>query len=215
MKKSIAFIDCFIETPAHNCFNQYVNYSNLPCSYHMVSKYGFSSLKQLKKVDAFIILGSASHVSEKLDWHKELIDFIIPKLENMTPVLGICFGHQLLADHYGCEIDYIDQSKNIIQEIRDTKISYNELGFKEGEILSLAYSHAQVVTKVSSEMETFAFSSLSQFEALKHKKYPLWSFQAHPEASEYFILNQLNHQSTMALNHGTRVLDNFVKMIKL
>lgn len=209
MRKSIAFIDCFIETPANICFNEYASYSREFCSYHMPSMYGFDSLKKLAKADAFIILGSASHVSEKLDWHQGLLDFIIPKLESGKAVLGICFGHQLLADYYGCQIDYIDSHREVIQEIRKTKITKSELGYTPNKNLNLVYSHAQVVKEVSDQMIPFACSKVSKFEALRHVHYPLWTVQSHPEASTHFM-KKFRSQSS---HDGLKLIDNFIKNI--
>lgn len=210
MSISLAFIDCFIETPANLCFNDFAISSNFRCTYHMPSKYGFDSLMQLKGVDGYIILGSASHVSDKLTWHKELLDFIIPKIESNIGVLGICFGHQLLANYYGCELGFINDSQEVYNELRQTQVIQDELGFKKGETLSLAYSHAQVVTNISKNMISFARSSRSLYEGLKHKDYNLWTVQSHPEASHNF-LKQINSDS---LNHdGFRILDNFTKLL--
>ena len=122
--KHFAFIDCFINDPANHCVNDIALKNKITASYHMPSKFGFNSLKALSHVDGFIILGSASHISEKLKWHKELLDFIIPQIEKNIPTLGICFGHQLIADYYGCEIDYIQKDKKIFSVTR-------ELNFKE------------------------------------------------------------------------------------
>lgn len=156
----------------------------------MPSKYGFQSLSQLEEAAGFIILGSASHVDQKLSWHKELLDFIIPKIESKIPTLGICFGHQLIANYYGCKVDYIQNDKNKITEVRKIKFANDALGFSKDDFAFLSYAHAQIVTTMSSQFELIASSDAYKFEALKHKDYPYWSFQAHPEASEDFIVNE-------------------------
>lgn len=220
MKKSIAFIDCFIQTPVNHCVNDFILRSNqlgefnLASTYHMPAQYGMDSLNAIKKVDAIVVLGSASHVSEKLDWHQRLLDYIIPQLETGTPVLGICFGHQLLAHHYGCKVDYVKPDKEILTQTRNIQILADAMSLKAGTSLELAFAHAQVVTTLSSELKSFAASSLSSNEALIHKKYPLWSFQAHPEASHKFIREDANitdpDKVQKVLNDGYSVLAAFI-----
>lgn len=217
MKKSIAFIDCFIETPVNHCVNDFIIRSKFACTYHMPSKYGMDSLNSLGASDAYIVLGSASHVSDKLPWHQKLLEFLIPKLENGTPVLGICFGHQLLANHYGCEVDYINNDRSIMTETRTITITSNQMGLEKDLSLELPFAHAQVVTKLSSQMQSFASSKLSPHEALKHIKYPLWSFQAHPEASEKFIREDANVKDLKKVSDvkeaGYKILDSFTQLI--
>lgn len=185
--KSIAFIDCFVETPVNKCVNSFVLESGLPCTYHMASKYGVSTLKQLEKADAYIILGSASHVTENLSWHKELLSFIIPKIEAKIPTLGICFGHQLIAHHYGLDVGYLYEDKKKLTEVRDIIFLKDELEIRKGQQLSLAYAHSQVVKSINDKFEHIARSETCLYEGLKLKGNPYWSFQAHPEASKSFI----------------------------
>jgi GMP synthase (glutamine-hydrolysing) len=217
MKKSLAFIDCFMETPVNHCVNDYIIHSGLPCTYHMVSRFGADSLKSLKQADGYVILGSASHVTEKLDWHQQLLDFIIPKLENGIPVLGICFGHQLLAHHYGCKVGYLHEDKFKHTETRSIKITNDQMGLSRGQQLTLAYSHSQVVQSLTKDIHSFANSPLSPNEAIYHSKYPMWCFQAHPEASEKFIIEDAKTTDPATIKQviqdGHGLIDSFTNSI--
>lgn len=216
--KSIAFIDCYTETPVNNSVNSYCLHSNkvIP-TYHMPSKYGLKSLENLERVDGYIILGSASHVSDKLSWHKELLDFIIPKIESNIPTLGICFGHQLIADYYGCQIGYINDDHSINTHARDIEFTANESNYKQNAKMKLGFAHSQVVTKITNDFTSFAKSSLSEFEALKHNRYNYWSVQAHPEANEYFLKSEVNlcseTDTSEIITNGYSLIDKFVDLV--
>ncbi len=186
----IAFIDCFVNAPVNHCINYFTQKSNIPSSYHMPSKYGLDSLKKCP-ASCYIILGSSSNVDQRLPWHKDLLSFIIPKIESNTPTLGICFGHQLIADYYGSVIENIDSNCSKKEQIRDVCFTKNTFNYKKDETIKLAYAHSQVITKLSDEFETFLESKDFKYEGIKHKKYPFWGVQAHPEASNQFLAEEL------------------------
>lgn len=174
--RSIAVIDPYIETPALINFNELVfKFPNFKFTYHAPSKFGFDSLNALSKIDGIIILGSYSHVHENLPWHKELLNFVIPLLENDTPVLGICFGHQLIAHYYGSELGFLTPDEFFYQEVRETNY--------QGKTLKLIYSQAQTISKLSDKFESLATSERSPFEIIRHKTFPFTGVQSHPEAS--------------------------------
>ena len=211
--KTIAFIDCFVNTPVNHSVNSYSLHTDNKCTYHMPSVYGLKSLEQLEETDAYIILGSASHITEKLNWHKELLDFIIPKIEANIPTLGICFGHQLIADYYGCEVGYIYKDKQMLTEVRDIQITEESMGLKVNENYSIAFAHSQIVKNISEQFISFANSSLSQYEALKHKSFNYWSFQAHPEASKVFLKDEVKLSTDETISQtqsqGFHIIDMF------
>jgi GMP synthase (glutamine-hydrolysing) len=48
-----------------------------------------------------ILTGSHNMVTDKLDWSERTAEWLRGQVEKRTPVLGICYGHQLLAQALG------------------------------------------------------------------------------------------------------------------
>lgn len=216
--KTIAFIDNFIETPINHGFNEIVLRNNVPSTYHQPARFGMDSLYMLERADAFVLFGSASHVTEPEPWHRELLDYLVPKLESRTPVLGICFGHQLMAHHYGCEVGYIDQEQTYYQLVRKIQFNQKVWGKNFGDAFPMPYSHKQAVKKISDQLEVFCSYEGLPFEGLKHKQLPLWTVQGHPEASLDYLKNTLNvngeRERTETKKAGSEFIDAFIKGIK-
>lgn len=51
--------------------------------------------------DGYVITGSRDSVYDDLPWIPALIDFLEKAIEQQRKVVGICFGHQLLAHYFG------------------------------------------------------------------------------------------------------------------
>jgi GMP synthase-like glutamine amidotransferase len=58
-------------------------------------------LPELDACDGYLITGSRESVYADLPWLPPLVDFVRSALEARRPVIGICFGHQLLAHFFG------------------------------------------------------------------------------------------------------------------
>ena len=68
------------------------------------------SLEDLKKCKAIVISGSKRDVDGKEEYIKELIDFIkmVFQLQTMPKIVGICFGHQIVAYALGAKVERMD-----------------------------------------------------------------------------------------------------------
>lgn len=60
-----------------------------------------------------VITGSHSMVSDELPWSLALEDWLRDALAVGTPILGVCYGHQLLAKAAGGEVGYHPEGKEI------------------------------------------------------------------------------------------------------
>jgi GMP synthase (glutamine-hydrolysing) len=218
MNSHISIIDCFQETPANVCFNDFVLRSNIKATYHMVSKYGFHSISKEPTPKAYIVLGSASHLSDNLPWHQELAEFLDCKLKQQIPVLGICFAHQLMADFYGSKIDYIDNNKTKYLDSRSLKFKENFWGYHKDTSINLVYSHSQVIKELSDSFNIIASSDLFPYEIIQHNRYPFTGVQAHPEASLNFLENESSVDDKDLLKKtkqdGDQFLDHFIASLK-
>src|SRR4051812_35569210 len=61
-------------------------------------------LPDLAEVDGVIVLGSDASVADDADGYDDQLAFLRAAVEHGTPVLGICFGGQLLARALGGEV---------------------------------------------------------------------------------------------------------------
>lgn len=215
--KSIAFIDNFIETPINHCVNEIILRNKILGTYHAPAKFGFQSLYELEHIDGIIILGSASNITTPEHWHKELIDFVIPHLEKQVPTLAICFGHQLMAHHFGCTIGFHSTQQEKFDGIR--KVSFKQDLWRESfnNLFPMPYAHQQIVTTVSEQFDVIAQTDELAYEGLKHKTLPLWSLQGHPESSLKFlkeVLNLSDDQASSTKTEGNKLIDAFISSIK-
>lgn len=218
MTNQIAIIDPFVISPAVNCFNSLVNLLGVKATYHMPSTYGIESLLQeASKSQAYIVLGSASHVHENLPWHKLLADFLLQELNKNKPVLGCCFGHQIMCHALGAKIEYHVKEETKQMGSRNISITEDFWNFKKGESFLLGVSHKQVVRNLPSGLRSVGHGM--ENDIVIHETLPFMGTQTHPEASDYFcttdIVN-LNPSEIKSLQiDGARLIQRFFDHFKL
>ncbi|MCZ4271698.1 type 1 glutamine amidotransferase [Maritalea porphyrae] len=70
-------------------------------TYETVSLIEDEPLPNIDDVEAIIITGSSLGVYDKKPWMDPLRDFIREAYARSIPMIGVCFGHQILADALG------------------------------------------------------------------------------------------------------------------
>jgi len=132
--------------------------------------------------DAWLITGSVSGVYEDLPWITRLLDFARKAYENNIALVGICFGHQLIAQALGGKV--IKSPKGWGLGFQRYELQENIIGVT-GDFLDLYAIHQDQVVKVPPEATVFARSEHCPIAALRYEGRAL-SFQAHPEFSREF-----------------------------
>lgn len=218
MTTQIAIVDPFVKTPAINCFNGLVNLLGVNATYHMPGAMGVESLlKERLRTQAYIVLGSASHVSEQLPWHGPLANFLMEELKNKKPLLGCCFGHQIMCHAFGAKVEFYTPEEAKQMGSRKITITNDFWNFKEGESFQLAVTHKQVVRSLPSELR--AVGQGLENDIVIHQSLPFMGTQAHPEASDYFCssdINNLNPPEILQVQtDGRRLIQRFFKHFQL
>ena len=111
---------------------------------------------------------------------KEVIEYFSKKI----PVLGVCLGHQCIANTYGAKII---QSKEIMHG-KISSIEHDEKGiFKKIPNPFKAVRYHSLIIKEDSLSEDFEISARSEngiIQGIRHKSLPLEGVQFHPESIE-------------------------------
>jgi GMP synthase-like glutamine amidotransferase len=218
MTKQIAIIDPFINTPAIQCFNGLIHSLQLSASYHLPHVTGLESIEASRQsTHAYIILGSASNIEDQLSWHNPLAQFILTELNAGKPVLGCCFGHQLICHAFGSKIRNYLENNQKITGLREIQIIQSFWNFKLGESFSLPVSHKQIVESLGPDL--LCVGAGLHNDIVIHKTLPFLGTQAHPEASDAFCQENIKNLSpedkAIAQEDGRVLIQRFMQYFDL
>ena len=141
------------------------------------------------------------------------------EIEKGVPVLGICFGHQLMVDAFGGKVGPINMEMDLLQGSREVTILENKFGFKKDSKKQVFISHRFEVKEIPKEFIQLATSKDCKYDGLAHKTLPYFSFQGHPEASEHFVDRVIKKEKLTqekekkSYEDGLEIISNFIKIV--
>ncbi|MFY7927389.1 MAG: type 1 glutamine amidotransferase [Oligoflexus sp.] len=188
----LAVIDPAVRVPELDNFNRLALGAPEVClSYHLPALFGMSSLEQVaQQPDALLIFGSGASVYDDLPWQKPLNDWLIERIGEGFPILGICYGHQLLAHLLGGKVAFARPDQEKFKGLRPIQFSQRGFWGDAGTKGRYIVSHREVVTDLPRECRTVASSAEVSCEAFAHETLPIWGIQGHPEAGPVFLDDQ-------------------------
>jgi len=131
--------------------------------------------------DGWIVTGSAAGVYEDHDWLEPTRAFLREAVASRRRVLGVCFGHQLLAQALGGRVEKSDRGWGIGHHSYDVHASEPWMDPALPRVSLLACHQDQVVS-VPPGARVLASSAFCEFAMLALDEHVL-TVQAHPEFS--------------------------------
>jgi len=139
-----------------------------------------------------ILTGSHNMVTDKLDWSERTAGWLRGQVEKRTPILGICYGHQLLCYALGGIVGANPNGK----EFGNQKINLNRNAGKDSlfkdmpKVFEGHCCHAQSALKLPAGAVCVGGNSHDRNHAVRFAE-NCWGVQFHPEfdaeATRYYI----------------------------
>jgi GMP synthase (glutamine-hydrolysing) len=132
---------------------------------------------------ALILTGSAAMVSERAAWSEALAAWIRAQ-HGRVPMLGVCFGHQLIAHAFGGAVDYNPRGREIgTVDVQRLESAQDDVLFAKAPAQFPAQAtHLQSVLRPPREAVILARSALDDCQAFRIGRHT-WGLQFHPEFS--------------------------------
>ena len=171
---------------------QYLGEENVQMQIHRNDEITLEQVETLRPERILISPGPCTPCEAGLS--NEIIQTFGPRL----PLLGVCLGHQCIAQSFGAEVVVND----VIMHGKTSLINHDGLYLFEGipnPFVATRY-HSLAVKRdtVPDCLEITAETEAGEIMGLRHKEHPIWGVQFHPES----ILTE----------DGRELLRNFLKL---
>lgn len=108
---------------------------------------------------------------------------VIKQLGEKVPILGVCLGHQAICEAYGGVVSYAKElmhgKQSLIQIDQDTALFR---GLSKEIKVARYHSLAAIEESLPQMLQVIARSGDDEIMALKHREFPVYGVQFHPES---------------------------------
>lgn len=131
---------------------------------------------------AVIVTGSASMVSHREDWSERTAEWLARAVHGGIPVLGVCFGHQLLAHALGGVVGPNPQGRQIGTQVIELMpaAASDPLMCSMPTTVTVQTTHIESVHELPAGAVRLATSPRDQNHAFRYGE-RAWGLQFHPE----------------------------------
>ncbi|MHC1946858.1 type 1 glutamine amidotransferase [Bradyrhizobium sp. UFLA06-06] len=150
--------------------------SSVTCD--VVSLANGETLPDPAALDAILITGSAAGVYDDVEWIAPLEAFVRAAHGKHIPTVGVCFGHQLIAQALGGTVRKSEKGWGIGRHVY--RIAPDN-GLIDGETIAVACSHQDQVITPPASARTILSSGFTPHAGLLYANGTTLSVQPHPE----------------------------------
>jgi GMP synthase (glutamine-hydrolysing) len=144
---------------------------------------------------AVVVTGSASMVTSREPWSERTAQWLRLAVDAGRPVLGICYGHQLLAHALGGVVDDNPHGRHIgTADVHPTEhASGDPLLGSYAAHLHVPVSHSQVVRRLPEGATPLARAAVDDNHAFRFGR-NAWGVQFHPEWDAEIVRAYISHR---------------------
>lgn len=148
--------------------------------------------------DAYVITGSAAGVYDPLPWIEPLKAFL-RQAKGEQPMVGVCFGHQVMAEAFGGKAEKSDKGWGV--GLQAYEVSDRAPWMDDVRHVAVPGSHQDQVTALPPGARVLAGSAFTPYGILAYDDARAISMQFHPEFSPAYAT------ALIEARRGTRFTD--------
>lgn len=142
------------------------------------TEYGFGTVvSEPVDCDYIAITGSRRNVSSWEAWMDDVAELIRTA---KVPIIGICFGHQIIAAALGGRVERAKEGSHFVSTVNYT----------DGSVVNAVFTHQDHVVDAG-ELEVIGSAEHCAIAACQHPTRPIRTVQYHPEATSRILSEAL------------------------
>ena len=145
--------------------------------------------------DAYLITGSRHSVYEDLPWIRDLVNFLQVALAQGRKVVGICFGHQLMAHYFGGQVSEAEVGWGVGVHHSNVVADFAWMQSRP-DAVGMLYSHKDQVVSLPDDAEVFLSNDFCPIGGFVRGD-QVWTVQGHPEFSRGYSEALMRHRRDM------------------
>ena len=150
-----------------------------------------------------VITGSPAMVSARLDWSERTAAWLYQAVQTGIPTLGVCYGHQLLANALGGRAGPNPAGRQIGTvnvQLLDNNNNDDLMGHLPATFAAQA-SHSEVVLELPPGAQRLATSPLDDNFSIRYAE-KVWGVQFHPEFSAPVMSDYIRYRDAALREEG-------------
>lgn len=170
---------------------------------HTVTVIDGEALPQAHACRGIVVTGSAAMVTERLAWSEYTARWLLDAMQAGVPILGICYGHQLLAHALGGDVGFHPRGREMgTKIIQCTSAARDDALFSAlPERFPAHLTHMQSVLGLPAGAVVLGCNDFDPHQAVRFAP-RAWGVQFHPEFSDTAMSHYLRIRSEALRKEG-------------